>query len=455
MDSAVNRAVPPVPRQGADSGGRKNGQTRQVLFYYRSMKTKVTQKLNLKHQVGNAFALVNLRLSFSETHWVRFNLEPIKNNILLAKNEEVCDESIDIEIQDKDNIAVIPPLSGGCKTTEEVHPPMFLFQNLGLQLKTVPVQCGLVCRLIAVCFISIESKVIKLEYEAYEQMALKAMKNICNEIREKWPPVHGIVLHHRLGVVPVREASVVIAISSPHRTDSLEAVAFCIDRLKSTVPIWKKEIYESDPPAWKENPECAWSSKTEPEYPELTLEKNLVQINVSREQLQQRINNFIERKREQVNVNNIHDFIPSKNMQQVDESETCARVRTSFVRRKDSKGHLKVRKVINEWGPQTSHPMVKSESRASTGLPLAIAERVMNIEKFLNIAPVEPDIYQRLKNMEDRIAYLQSISPEYSQFWNRHDLEDNIKRENDMDFLYTADDLSRKIEQLERNGDDL
>lgn len=64
----------------------------------------------------------------------------------------------------------------------------------------------------------------------------------------------------RLGIVPSREASVVIAVSSPHRRDSLEAVAHLIDRLKASVPIWKKEVYDNDDPVWKENAECAWSS---------------------------------------------------------------------------------------------------------------------------------------------------------------------------------------------------
>nr|CAD7203923.1 unnamed protein product [Timema douglasi] len=58
-----------------------------------------------------------------------------------------------------------------------------------------------------------------------------------------------------LGVVPVKEASVVIAVSSPHRAESLLAVQFAIDALKSSVPIWKKEVYATDTPQWKSNSE--------------------------------------------------------------------------------------------------------------------------------------------------------------------------------------------------------
>lgn len=85
-----------------------------------------------------------------------------------------------------------------------------------------------------------EKTVVRLEYEAYESMALKEMKKICSTIREKWHQVKHIAIFHRLGSVDIQQSSIVIAISSPHRRDSLEAVNFCIDTVKATVPIWKK-----------------------------------------------------------------------------------------------------------------------------------------------------------------------------------------------------------------------
>jgi len=104
-------------------------------------------------------------------------------------------------------------------------------------------------------------KVVRLEYEAYEGMARKELAKLCQEVRSKWPGIHKIAIHHRLGVVEVTQASVVIAVSSPHRRDSLEAVQFAIDKLKQTVPIWKKEIYAEGEDAWKENQECRWRSE--------------------------------------------------------------------------------------------------------------------------------------------------------------------------------------------------
>jgi molybdopterin synthase catalytic subunit len=102
-------------------------------------------------------------------------------------------------------------------------------------------------------------KVLRLFYEAYEPMAVKKMEELCVELRQKWSSsLHNIAIYHRLGEVPPSEASVVIAVTSQHRKASLDAVAYAIDALKTTVPVWKKEIYE-DGDAWKANPECAWA----------------------------------------------------------------------------------------------------------------------------------------------------------------------------------------------------
>jgi len=97
-------------------------------------------------------------------------------------------------------------------------------------------------------------KVIKLEYEAYKPMAEKELFKICKQVREKWEVVH-IAIYHKTGLVPIGDASVIIAISSVHRDTGLEAVHWAIDELKATVPIWKKEFYE-DGSVWKGNAEC-------------------------------------------------------------------------------------------------------------------------------------------------------------------------------------------------------
>ncbi|XP_068693112.1 molybdopterin synthase catalytic subunit-like isoform X2 [Montipora capricornis] len=102
--------------------------------------------------------------------------------------------------------------------------------------------------------------VVRLEYEAYVPMARSEMRKICKQVREKWDVIK-IAIFHRIGVVPIGEASVIVAVSSAHRKNSLEATHYCIDTLKATVPIWKKEVYEQGEPNWKENTECFWKNK--------------------------------------------------------------------------------------------------------------------------------------------------------------------------------------------------
>jgi len=88
-----------------------------------------------------------------------------------------------------------------------------------------------------------------LVYEAYRPMALKKMQEIGKEIAERWEVDQTGILH-RIGRLEIGEISVLIAVSSPHRKASLEACHYAIDRLKETVPIWKKEIW-ADGEAWR------------------------------------------------------------------------------------------------------------------------------------------------------------------------------------------------------------
>lgn len=85
-------------------------------------------------------------------------------------------------------------------------------------------------------------QVLYLEYEAYPKMALEKMKEIGQEISNRWGLDH-IAIVHRVGRIEVGEASVVIAVSAPHRAEAFEACRFAIDQLKETVPVWKKEVY--------------------------------------------------------------------------------------------------------------------------------------------------------------------------------------------------------------------
>ena len=93
-------------------------------------------------------------------------------------------------------------------------------------------------------------KVRFLEYDAYPEMAEKKMRAILDEVKEKWPEQRAAVVH-RIGTLGIGEASIVIAVGSPHRGESFEACRYVIDRVKQEVPIWKKEVF-TDGEEWVE-----------------------------------------------------------------------------------------------------------------------------------------------------------------------------------------------------------
>ncbi len=87
-------------------------------------------------------------------------------------------------------------------------------------------------------------RVVALEYEAHPPMAEAKMKEIGEAVYRQWPGVKQVAMVHRVGRLRIGDASVVIAVSSAHRADAFEACHFAIDRLKKTVPIWKREVFE-------------------------------------------------------------------------------------------------------------------------------------------------------------------------------------------------------------------
>lgn len=90
--------------------------------------------------------------------------------------------------------------------------------------------------------------VLRLEFEAYESMALREMGKIAQQAFVRWP-VQALAIHHRTGVLEVGEVAVIIAVSAAHRAAAFEACRFTIDMLKQTVPIWKKEVF-TDGDVW-------------------------------------------------------------------------------------------------------------------------------------------------------------------------------------------------------------
>lgn len=86
-------------------------------------------------------------------------------------------------------------------------------------------------------------RVVKLEYEAYEDMALKKLEEIRQEMRAEFE-VEDIAIAHRIGPVDIGQISLVVAVASPHRKEAFLACHQVVDRIKEIVPIWKKEVFE-------------------------------------------------------------------------------------------------------------------------------------------------------------------------------------------------------------------
>lgn len=164
----------------------------------------------------------------------------------------------------EDEIALIPPVSGGeskdALGTDESSTTITTVQRY--QLTYGPLQIEAIASVVqdpnhgaALVFVGTTreltagQRTVRLEYEAYEPMALATLEQIGNEIADRWPDAK-CAISHRLGVVEIGEVSVVIAVSLPHRTETYEASRYAIERLKQIVPIWKKEIWE-DGSEWK------------------------------------------------------------------------------------------------------------------------------------------------------------------------------------------------------------
>ena len=96
--------------------------------------------------------------------------------------------------------------------------------------------------------------VTHLEYEAYAEMAVPQMRHIGQEIKDRWPGAR-VAMAHRTGHLEIGEVSVIVVVSAPHRDEAFAACTWGIDRLKESVPIWKKE-HATDGTFWIEGTEA-------------------------------------------------------------------------------------------------------------------------------------------------------------------------------------------------------
>jgi molybdopterin synthase catalytic subunit len=182
-------------------------------------------------------------------------LQRFGRSLLIAVNQEYS-RDMKMEVVDGDEVAVFPPVSGGCSPTTDDGQDFFELTTKAIDVgatarRVVPRQCGATVTLDGYAREWTKGRrTLHLEYEAYEPMALAEMKRLGQEAHSRFQIAHiGIV--HRTGRVDIGETSVVIAVSAPHRRAAFEACEWAIKELKRTVPIWKKEFYE-DGEVWVE-----------------------------------------------------------------------------------------------------------------------------------------------------------------------------------------------------------
>ncbi len=180
-------------------------------------------------------------------------LDVNRESVRAAVNQEFADW--DTVVADGDEVAFIPPVSGGAHavgvlfelTTDPLDPRR-------LEAAVAHKGAGAICTFIGVVRDTSRGRsVTHLEYEAYGEMATAEMRKIAGEIAEKWPEAR-VAMAHRTGRLEIGEASVVVSVSSPHRAEAIDACRWGIDRLKESVPIWKKE-HATDRTYWIEGDE--------------------------------------------------------------------------------------------------------------------------------------------------------------------------------------------------------
>ena len=157
--------------------------------------------------------------------------------LLYAVNREYAERGR--RLVDGDEVALIPPVSGGAFTLTDG--PI----ELATAVREVESEAvGAIATFTGTVRRHSRGRTVHyLEYEAYAGMAEKVMEELGADLRRRHD-LSEVAIHHRVGRVEVGEASVVIAVSAPHRAAALAACAEAIDTLKDTVPLWKKEVYE-------------------------------------------------------------------------------------------------------------------------------------------------------------------------------------------------------------------
>jgi molybdopterin converting factor subunit 1 len=171
---------------------------------------------------------------------------PLMNALVCAVDEEYVSD--DRHLRPGDEVALIPPISGGAsagaerfRVTPEPLGPSAAAELVELVRRD---ESGAVALFYGVVRDhSHGRRVLRLEYDAYPSMAVKKMRQVAEEARSRWE-ITDMAISHRTGRLEVGETSLLVAVSAAHRREAFEACHYAVDRIKEIVPIWKKEVWE-------------------------------------------------------------------------------------------------------------------------------------------------------------------------------------------------------------------
>jgi molybdopterin synthase catalytic subunit len=162
----------------------------------------------------------------------------------------VDDEYVPTEhrLHDGDDVSLIPPVSGGSEELIAVKAEPLDGDALVRAVRRD--ESGAVVLFHGVARNHSEGRQVRaLEYEAHESLAVKKLREVADDVRGRFA-ITDIGILHRTGHLEIGEASLLVAVSAAHRKEAFEAAQYAVDRIKQTVPIWKKEIWEDGGGAW-------------------------------------------------------------------------------------------------------------------------------------------------------------------------------------------------------------
>lgn len=175
-------------------------------------------------------------------------LEPLWSRLAVAVDGRVVTPGE--PLRDGAEVALLPPVSGGGPLQAELVDTAIDVDRVIAEVSG-PGRGAVLVFLGTVRDSHQGRRVEKLTYSAYRMMAVEGLRRIVADLEASSPGLRATVVH-RLGEVPVGEPSVVIAVASPHRAAAYEASRTALERLKTEVPIWKREHYTEGPPVWRE-----------------------------------------------------------------------------------------------------------------------------------------------------------------------------------------------------------